>query len=135
MDLVGIIGVLIILRLTGLFLLTLFGSFIKCGDTQIYFNGFRIRIGKKVRSILSDAEFQAVLQHENGHKVHFHVWKNFIRRFLFLSYSASLHEFQERQADSNVSDKKAFARAILKLGITSELDRSRFLNAASKGVW
>lgn len=117
-------------RAFGLCAVVLYGSFSPCKENQVYFDGFQIRIGAGVRNLLTSDELVSVLQHENGHRVHWHVWKNFVRALFFFPHTQARRLFQEQQADRCVTNKRTFVSALKKLGVISEIDRQRLKDYA-----
>lgn len=116
---------LFVFRAFGLCAVVLCRSFFPCGENQVYFDGFQIRIGANIRNLLTSDELASVLQHENGHRVHWHVWKNFVRALFFFPHTQARRLFQERQADRCVTNKRVFVSALKKLGVASEIDYRR----------
>ncbi len=116
---------LFLFRALGLCSVVLYKSFTSCEEKQVYFDGFQIKVGVKVKGLLTAEEFAAVLQHETGHRYYLHFWKNLIRALFFLPHTKTRRLFQEKQADSCVTDKLAFASALEKLGAVSEIDCQR----------
>ena len=63
------------------------------------FTGFRIDIPHWCHVALQPEQLGAVIAHEEGHRHHRHVWKNFARFCLFLPIPPLLREQQELEAD------------------------------------
>jgi hypothetical protein len=73
-------------------------SFIVTPDAPCY-TGLRIIIPGWLVELLSPLELRAVMAHEEGHRYHLHVWRNFARRCVFLPVSRARIGDQEREAD------------------------------------
>lgn len=80
-----------------------------------HFNGFRVRIPAGVRAKLTEQELAAVVEHELGHRAHWHPWKNLLRLCFFRLLTDRQRVEQELQADDYVQDPAALARALRKL--------------------
>jgi hypothetical protein len=80
-----------------------------------YCDGFRIHVPEALRGVLTPDEFNAVVEHEIGHLKHGHVWQNFLRLCFFLPYNTVQSIRQEIEADDNVKDAAALARALVKM--------------------
>jgi hypothetical protein len=97
------------------------------------FNGFRIHIPPHWLKELSADEIIAVVMHEQGHKVHLHVWSNLVRRFFFLPHTYTRRAKQELQADDYVTDPIALARALRKMS-SEPFDLLRATRLEAKAV-
>lgn len=82
--------------LTLLFLMVTWNSKTPC------YNGFKIILPAEFMEKLSHDEQIAVYLHEDGHKQHFHVWKNYLRACFLLSMKEKTRQIQEIQADDYV---------------------------------
>lgn len=104
------------------------------------FTGFRIVIPDDYKEKLTVAEYCAIHAHEQGHRHHRHVWKNFALVCLFMRPSKEARWRQELEADDYSAyhtDPWALASALRKLGF-SPLDniRARRLEMrAVQGCW
>lgn len=80
-----------------------------------YCDGVKARVPEELRQVLTEAEFNAVVEHERGHLRCGHVWINLVRAWFFLPYTEELRYAQEVEADDCVSDPMAMAAALHKL--------------------
>ena len=91
----GLAGIFLVRALWGLALMLLGGLH---ADTAT-FNGFWITIPRGVRSSLSERELEAVRLHEEGHRFHGHVWRNYWRWLVLDPVDAKVRQKQEMEAD------------------------------------
>jgi Zn-dependent protease with chaperone function len=87
------------------------------------FNGFRIRVPRRVRDALAPEELEAVLAHERGHRARLHVWKNFALVCAFSRQSRAGRLRQEHEADDHAAalgHGPALASALRKIGGSRE---------------
>lgn len=82
-----------------------------------HFDGFRIRVPKWATRVLTNAELQALLEHEAGHRQRGHVWVNFARTCGFRAVTLRQRREQELEADDAVSNPLALAAMIYKLSM------------------
>ncbi len=84
------------------------------------FTGFRIVMPEYLKQILSKAEYDAILAHEQGHKHHRHVWENYARACFFHFTSKGRRREQEMEADDYAANRGhavALASALRKLSM------------------
>lgn len=89
-----------------------------------HYDGFRIVMPESLREVLSPEEFEAVRQHEEGHRRRMHPWLNLAGACLLFPASREALDGQEMEADDCARDKLALARAIRKLS-GAPFDRMR----------
>lgn len=77
--------------------------FVRRPDTPNY-NGFSIHMPQWLKQKLTPNEYQAVYQHECGHRECNHVWKNFLLVCFFRRASSKVRREQEHQADDFAFD-------------------------------
>ncbi len=78
------------------------------------FDGFRVRLPAWLRTALTQRELDAFREHEEGHRAHWHTWKNYARVCLFLGLTPTERRRQEYEADDHCSDPAALASGIRK---------------------
>lgn len=82
--------------------------------TSAQFDGFRIKVPAWLRMALTERELAAFRQHEEGHRAHRHVWKNFARVCFFVGLTPEDRRRQEFEADDYCEDPAALASGIRK---------------------
>ena len=73
--------------------------------SQATCNGFTIIVPQAVRTALTEKELAAVLAHEQGHRAHWHVWKNFARVCVFRFPTMRTLTRYELQADDYAAER------------------------------
>lgn len=66
---------------------------------QAHFDGFRVRLPTSLPFLLSQAEIDAVVCHEHGHRRHLHVWVNLLLSCLIFAPGPQRRRRQEFEAD------------------------------------
>lgn len=97
--------------------LMLFASFV-VSPNQPCFTGFAIVIPAWVVGALNASELEAITAHEQGHKAHWHPWKNFAAVCLFTPTSPATRLRQEHEADDYAAARGhgiALASALVRL--------------------
>lgn len=91
------------------------------------YNGFRIYVPARYLDTLTIVEYLAIYAHEDGHRHHRHVWKNFARVCFFIPSNRRRRLLQEFEADDYAAAQVsglALASALRKLS-TSPADLGR----------
>jgi len=72
---------------------------------QAHFDGFRVRLPTSLPFLLSQAEIDAVVCHEHGHRHHLHVWANLLLSCLLLAPGPQCQRRQELEADDYAAER------------------------------
>ena len=92
------------------------------------YNGFTIYIPPPVFAILTEKELLAVTMHEEGHRLHGHVWKNYLGAVFFIPASINTRMRQELEADDYADFAGLglpLASALIKMGAAHPFDLYR----------
>ncbi|OGB23344.1 MAG: hypothetical protein A3I66_01375 [Burkholderiales bacterium RIFCSPLOWO2_02_FULL_57_36] len=101
---------------------------------QPCFTGLVVIIPTWLYDVLDQAEIDAVIAHEHGHRYHGHVWENFLRLCVFMPQTDERRREQEFEADHYAEvrgHRQALASALLKFPGRAP-DRQRVEKLTSK---
>ncbi len=114
-------------------LLLFFAGVLLAKHSTPCFDGFRIHMPERFKSMVNPVELAAAIEHEQGHRARGHVWENLICLLLFRPVSKARRVEQELEADDYVKDPGALACCLMKTSMHPfDLYRAERLIARAK---